>query len=255
MNSTIKIIFTTLLLFFIFHTGIFSEPQKDFSVYLKKYPYLQSELNKSPSYTVEEIDHYIVIIKDKNLSAQLIIFDTSTKKKIYQEDYNNNIKNYTTYQLNIDKPAFPKILLLIEYVTLTGSGCYGSYNKLYSIENNKVKKVLERPKYEYNTGWNAFEEDLVTFDSILEEIKVTENDLIITFQPQVILETNLTDSKSNKVEHIDNLPPEIYKWDKIKETFVQIKGRITRNQNLMSGLYSDFATVKGNWFKVPKELK
>ena len=254
MKNITKTLLAGLILLSISQGALLAQEKQDLSACLKTYPFIKTEIINPENVICDKSDNYLITVEDKDLSATLNIFNIKEEKKIYQENYDQQIKSYNVFSVDSPSSSFPDNILLVEYISLRGTGCYGTSIKLYSIKNDKVTEVLERPKYEVNSGWGAFKEEAVTFDSNIKEV-IANDDLTIIIQSSVKLQNKLSGTEEETKEIIKEIPEETYKWDKNKETFIQTKGRLTIYKKLMSEIYGDYATIEGDWFKKPEELE
>ena len=146
----------------------------------------------------------------------------------------------------VNKNASPEALFIVRYISISGTGTFGTSVKLYAIDNGFPILSLDKPYYEHNSGWGAFENDPVIFKC--------RNDYLIKNGLYEIHTQGIVTIGVGLKETCRELPNEIYVWDSRSKQFEQVEGRMTHKQGLLTSIYSDFADPKGDWFKQPPVL-
>lgn len=139
--------------------------------------------------------------------------------------------------------ASPSSLLIIRYISISGTGTFGSSVKFYTIDSDLVLLSLDKPYSEINSGWSAFKADTVEFK--------TKNDILVKNGVMEIHTTGVVIVGEKNVEY-RKLPEEVYIWNPNSRQFDQTIGRITHKEGLMTHIYSDIAEPTGDWFTKPR---
>lgn len=140
----------------------------------------------------------------------------------------------------------PNQLVIVKYITITGTGTFGESVRFYTIDDGLVLTSLDKPFSEVNSGWHAFETDTVEFK--------TKNDIILKNNVMEIHTIGIAVVHGEQLEYRE-LPQEIYVWKPNSRSFEQTEGRLTHKQGLMTSIYSDIAGAAGDWFKKPTVLQ
>lgn len=141
--------------------------------------------------------------------------------------------------------ASPSSLLIVKYITITGTGTFGNSVKFYAIDGDLVLLSLDKPYSEVNSGWGAFEADTVEFK--------TKNDVLVKNGVMEIHTTGVAIIGDDSFQY-QKLPEEVYVWNPLSHQFDQVKGRITDKESLMTHIYSDIAGARGDWFIKPRRI-
>lgn len=134
---------------------------------------------------------------------------------------------------------------VVKYITITGSGTFGESVAFYALYNHNITLALQKPYYEMNSGWGAFQSDTIELKS-KNELEINNSNLYLKTTGIAVYGEDM-----NKFE---KLPNEIYLWNSKDLLFEQVKGRTTSDKELMTDIYSDFAKPKGNWFSKPTNI-
>lgn len=174
-----------------------------------------------------------------------VVFIDSFANSIALEDVEFPMGIEVTKSL-VTEDSSPEALFVVRYISITGTGTFATSVKLYAIDNGFPILSLDKPYYEHNSGWGAFENDPVIFK--LRNDYLTRNGLYEIHTQGII-------TIGDGVKKIcRKLPEEIYVWDSRSKQFEQVDGRMTHKQGLLTSIYSDFADPKGDWFKAPPTL-
>lgn len=159
--------------------------------------------------------------------------------------------------------VYPNALVEVTYVTITGTGTYGESTKIYTITDNMVVLSLDKPSFEYNSGWGAFEGELVEFktknvfqvdpSTATYEIRTIGAASVMSYDPDAPCVNQLHDRGC--IVAWQALPDELYVWNRLSRQFHQTEGRVVAGQELMTSIYSDYASPVGDWFQKPAELQ
>lgn len=209
---------------------------------------LRSELSLN-EYSVQVGNFFVMATNNQYKRHGLISFFYAPSRKITFVDTDFPM-GITGIKATSIKEGPIQFILQVKYITMTGTGTYSESVRFYSIGTNDVWTSLDKPYREVNSGWGAFTSHTVTFE--------TKNSLVFDKKSLQIFTNGVVilheEGETQAVQYRD-LPQEIYVWNNITKQFDQIKGRATKNTHMLTELYSDIATPKGNWFKKPKELK
>lgn len=221
---------------------------------INELPVLKKVCNEYECYKLNKFEHYALVT---TFASKYFVFNTKTKQLIFTGNTNlaDPVINSKAYSINTNNDAIPRILLLVEVPTSKGTGVYTTSVYLYTVTDDRVDLVLERPNSEYSTGWGQYEEAMVTFRTPLPEVEIKNDVLTLTFHPKIILNDTVPEGEPEESGTIKQLPVEYFKWLPERETFVQFEGRSVIAKDFMSDMYADFATIKGNWFKKPFVIK
>lgn len=144
-----------------------------------------------------------------------------------------------------DTGGSPHSLVMVRYISITGTGTLGESVKVYALDNGGVHLALDKPYSEVNSGWGAFESETVEFR--------TRNDLRLR-NGVVEMQTSGVVMFGNDGDQFRELPGELYLWEPRSRSLEQIHGRKTSPDALMTTIYSDFANPKGEWFEKPQSV-
>ncbi|MBE4467445.1 hypothetical protein HJ014_22755 [Vibrio parahaemolyticus] len=188
----------------------------------------------------------VVVISTNNqykMPAFVLIFDAQTGELLLADDELG--LGVTGVKVIEETGASPSALVILKYISITGTGTFGNSVKFYAIDKGQALLSLDKPYSEVNSGWSAFEKDTVEFK--------TRNDVVVKNGMLEIHTTGIAivegDNSLNR-----KLPEEIYIWDPKSRQFDQVKGRITYKQGLMTHIYSDIADPAGDWFTMPRRV-
>jgi hypothetical protein len=186
------------------------------------------------------------------LGSHLVAIDVRSGRVVLRDDkFGCGILSVSFYS---NAAASPQHVICCEYLAIVGTGTYGTADKIFAIDGDLIILCLEKPHTEYNSGWGAFVEDLVDF-RLTNEVFVKDGIYEIRTIGAVALTKDLeSDAITNAVKY-HMLPEEHYRWDNVSRQFVQSAGRITHGENLLTSVYSDFATIKGDWFRKPRDIE
>lgn len=159
--------------------------------------------------------------------------------------------------------VYPNALVEVTYVTITGTGTYGESTKIYTVTDNIVALSLDKPSFEYNSGWGAFEGDHVEFKAMnvfqidpstaTYEIRTIGVASVMSYDPDAPCVKQLQDHGC--IVSWQALPDELYVWNMLSGQFHQKEGRVSADQGLMTNIYSDYASPAGSRFHKPAELQ
>ena len=187
---------------------------------------------------------FISTTNQYNMDGLVLFFNTKTGEILLKD---NELSLGISGVKVITRPnVSPSKLIVVKYITITGTGTFGHSVKFYTFDDGLVLTSLDKPYSEVNSGWDAFETDTVEFK--------TRNDVVVKNGVMEIHTVGVALVYGEKLEYRD-LPEEIYIWKTNSRSFEQIKGRLTHKQGLMTNIYSDIADAKGNWFQKPMVLE
>lgn len=173
-----------------------------------------------------------------NIEGFILFVDSSNDKVLM---YDDSFKTGIHFINNQKVQGFDGEIINLVYMLGKGTGFISEVLKVYVINNGKVYVGIERPYSETVCGWGVFDlDDCANFS--------TENKYIV-IDGKVNIESKVKVSNGNKYKILDE---DRYVWNDYTKTFEQIKGRETYGELLMSHLYSDLASPKGDWFVMPK---
>lgn len=184
--------------------------------------------------TMEQYNRPGFIVFLDSLNDKIVLLDKDFRKGI------SKVKSVHNYS------SSPQVIIAVMYITITGTGTYGKSVRFYTIDNDHVLLSLDKPYFQMNSGWNAFENDPVVFK--------LRNDFIIRNGVYEIHTSGIVTVGEEGKENIRILPKEIYVWDQRSKQFEQTEGRLTHKAGLLTSIYSDFADPKGDWFTKPRSL-
>ncbi|MFM4711965.1 hypothetical protein ACEUEC_11550 [Aeromonas veronii] len=172
-----------------------------------------------------------------------LFFDQKSGSLIYQDtDFGHGINGVKVINAP-DNSALS--FIAIKYITITGTGTFGESIKIYAISNHDITLALQKPYYEMNSGWHAFQSDTIELKS-KNEIELKDSNLYLVTTGIAIY--------GDKKNDFSKLPTEIYLWNSKDLLFEQVKGRTTSDKGLMTDIYSDFAKPAGDWFTKPSSI-
>ncbi|MCU4313615.1 hypothetical protein KTH46_01055 [Acinetobacter bereziniae] len=165
--------------------------------------------------------------------------------------------------IDFNATTHPNAIVEIEYNTLIGTGTYATSTKNYTLSKDMILLSLDKPKFEYNSGWGAFKSSYVELrsknfyqldpDTLSYQIRTKGFAGIANSNSDFDTDTD-TDTKIHSFSSVQFLPDEFYIWDEKSHQFIQKEGRIISGQELMTSVYSDFADPEEGWFSKPSEF-
>jgi len=111
--------------------------------------------------------------------------------------------------------AFPVALLAVRILVFVGTGTYAESIKMYAVDSGNIFLSLEKPYFEYNSGWGAFKADLVTF-KLKNEYLVNSKSLVEIHTKGAAILGDVGNNTGYRV-----LPEERYIWDRKTRSFKQ----------------------------------
>jgi hypothetical protein len=241
--------------------------QQYLSAYNIEFSVPESAAIEEPGVTVDArmLGRYAVIIVSSFDAAQpaalLAFVDTwSNRVALWDADFGGAIHpRFVEWGPGVS----PNAIVEVTYPTIRGSGTYGESTKIYTVSDDYVLLSLDKPSFEYNSGWGAFQGDVeFKTENIFQvdpaaktyQIRTIGAASVITSDsahPGVLRETE----DGTFIIAWRALPDEFYIWNRLSRQFDQKEGRIVAGQNLMTSIYSDYATPIGDWFKKPGQLQ
>lgn len=185
----------------------------------------------------------ISTVNQYKISGFAIFIDTQSGKVVLSDS--NFPLGIKSIKLLDNTEGYPKSMVLIKYITATGTGMYGESIRFYVLDAGKAHLALDKPYSEVSSGWGAFKNDSVEFR--------TRNDIKLNKKMVEIHSTGIV-TIGEDAKQFKKLPEEIYLWEPRSQEFELIKGRNSATQSLMSSVYSDLANPNGNWFKKPPSI-
>ena len=145
--------------------------------------------------------------------------------------------------------AFPIALLAVRILVFVGTGTYAESIKIYAVDSGNIFLSLEKPYFEYNSGWGTFKTDLVTFK--------LKNEYLVNSESLVEIHTKgaaILGNEKNNTGYRE-LPEERYVWDRRTRSFKQTSGRDVHGRPLLTEIYGDLGGAVGHWFRTPEEVR
>lgn len=176
--------------------------------------------------------------------GMILFFDKNSGKIIGRQD----AQQVRTLKIIRIPNAYPKLILRLEHWMVSATSWTFGIHTFFTIIDGNVYNIFECPFEEIVAGWNAFDEDIVKL-YYKEQFKRLEGKLHIIREGHADLEKKDNYTRSKK------LPMEKYIWDDQKKYFIQTFGRITKRGKFLAETYGDFATPKGDWFKIPDSIE
>jgi hypothetical protein len=242
--------------------------------------YFQSHYPKSNFPFLKEGDEpYVDLVSIQFVADKIAIFLSRSRNFVYvafidKETDKLDLENYNFGQdiqaitiIGQDDSLSPNALIEVKYNYGYGSGINLDYTSIYSIEKGNVLLSLNKPSYEYISGWGVFKNYLVYFKTkntvIVNSVEKTYQIKTKGFAYAVEPVNSSSECKSkfgldkdgDCIIELRKLPEEVYDWNKLTKQFEQTAGRVIIDKGGgLSEIYGDFMTMEGNWFKKPPEF-
>jgi hypothetical protein len=202
----------------------------------------------------------VIVFKQHVDRGRVIFIDPRTNQIALVDKIDRRIVDHKTLA---DSPARPHGVLVVRYRSMHGSGTYGETMRVYTVDAGVATLSLEKPYFEYNSGWGAFvdafaefklKQDYVIAEGI-REIHTTGVAVMKVQEETVCVNGLLWPDGGWFIRNVRNIPEERYVWDIRSRQFVQMSGRQTHRRALPTSIYSDLADAKGEWFECPPLIK
>lgn len=208
--------------------------------------------------------HAIISVTSYRLFGYIVFLDTQSGVTILGDDkFEHGIKKIQ--YIDLGGNSSPNAVVEVEYITLLGTGTFGTSVKLYALTGGDVSLSLDKPYYERNSGWGAFKEEYVEFktkniyqvnpETLLCEIRTSGAASAQSYEKDDGRKIFKVLKDGAKVVAYRRLPPELFVWNPLFKKFDQKDGRDIAGQGYMTSIYADFAKPTGDWFTKPKEVK
>ncbi len=191
----------------------------------------------------------------------ILMFDAASGALVLEDSLGFGIVGSKYYE---NRDARPQVVFVARWLSLVGTGTYAESVSVYAIDGGHVVRALVKPYYEHNSGWGAFDANLVEFRT-RNEFAIIDNVFRIRTTGAVIVVNDVEDERGAGattqaerevvINAVAELPQEQYVWDPVSMSFNQIEGRMTHGQLLMTHVYSDYAGARGDWFVAPPKIE
>lgn len=233
-------------------TGDKKKTYKALRKYLKKHQLPTKFLEGETEWTgrplqMKILGDFAVISTQGQYNREGFVLIIDSHNKLVLKDDAPYYKGIVAVKSVHNPKATPQSLFIAKYITITGTGTFGNSLRIYAFDKGRVYVALDKPQYEHNSGWGAFEADTVIFTQ--------RNDYVVRKGIYGIQTSGVVSMEYGKKTIDRFLPNERYVWNPSRKKFFQTEGRITRNDYLLTSIYGDFGKPTGGWFKKPKAIK
>lgn len=210
---------------------------------IEKLKEIECEIN------IQQVGSVVFIISKSQYNQPGMLIAIDSKKNTILTSDEDYLYGIVESKVLRDTKAEPEGLLVVKYITMTGTGINAESVKIYAVSDSQVTQVLDLPYSEVNAwGGGIFKHDEVTF-------RLENNYLVLNGSYEIHRTGVVVIEDDGKKKITREIPEERYAWDRSSKKFIQTKGRVTSDKNYLSEIYGDIGDAAGDWFKKPKEIE